>query len=175
MRLARSGADPDGVEAGLAAVQAQAVRILDDLRTLTRGIHPPVLSDRGLVAAIEARAATLPIGVTIECAEGVRETRWPPTLEAAAYFVVSEALTNVLKHSRSAGALVRVGGTGDALQVEIEDGGVGFVPADAGGTGLTGMRDRVETLGGDLRLVSNPGSGTRVRVRLPVPAVRGRA
>jgi len=143
------------------------------LRELARGIHPAVLSDRGLVEAIGARASTLPIGVTIDVDQGLNGTRFAPETEGAAYFVVSEALTNVIKHAHAPDATVRVAlvDPPGELQIEIVDRGCGFDDSAATRHGLRGLGGRLEALQGSLYVTSRPGAGTTVIARLPA---RGR-
>ena len=146
----------------------EATRELSDataeLRELARGIHPPVLTDRGLVAALEALAKRSPLPVKVEA----RATeRAPDAVEAAAYFVVSEALTNVARHADAAEAVVRVGRRDGLLWVEVEDDGSGGADV-AAGSGLRGLADRVGALSGALEVDSAAGRGTTVRAILPV-------
>ncbi len=134
-----------------------------ELRDLARGIAPPILADRGLKAAIEALARRSAIGVTIDADPDRRPL---PVVETAAYFVVAEALTNVAKHAAGAPAHVRVTLDGDdTLVLEIADEGPGG--ADPAGSGLTGLRSRVEALDGTLSVTSPPGGGTTIRAELP--------
>lgn len=163
-RLAR---DPANADVMLAELQEDARLALEDLRELAKGIHPAVLSDRGLIDAIEARAARLPIGVTIDTDGLARGARYPTDIESAAYFVVSEGLANVLKHASAARATVRLSRTTDALRVEIADEGRGFAPDEVPRSGLIGLQDRVEALGGRLEVLSAPGAGARLVARLP--------
>lgn len=168
LRLARNQLNRGELsDAALAELQAEARQTLEDLRELAHGIHPPVLTDRGLVAAIEARTARLPLGVRIEADAALRQIRFSPDVEAAAYFSCSEALANVLKHARATHAVVRLTAVGDRLQVEVEDDGVGFDRAVVPGTGLEAMRDRLEALGGTLRVRSGPGQGCLLVAELP--------
>jgi signal transduction histidine kinase len=159
-RLAR---DPDGARARLARVREQLERGLAELRDLARGIHPAVLTERGLEAALDAlvqRAA-----MTVELRAAVPE-RLDAAIEAAAYFLVSEALTNVAKYAQADTVSVEVASTGDALVVAISDDGVGGADPERG-SGLRGLVDRVSAIGGRLELSSPPGEGTRVRAHLP--------
>lgn len=174
LRLARNrlGRDPATVGAMLAEAQEEARRTLDELRELAHGIHPPVLSDRGIVAAVEARAARLPVGVAVEADGVLRETRYADEIEAAAYFLVSEGLANVLKHAGAGRIEVRLTDDGELLRVEVVDDGVGFGPAAAHGSGIVGLRDRIEAVGGRLHIRSRPGAGTRLSAELPVGAGR---
>jgi len=140
----------------------EATAAIGELRDLARGIAPPVLADRGLMAAVEAlgRRSAIPVNV-----EGSLARRPPLVVETAAYFAISEALTNVAKHAPQASALVTVSERGDLLVVEIADDGPGG--ADPAGAGLTGLRHRVEAVDGRVEIASDPGAGTLVRVELP--------
>src|SRR5439155_2693349 len=145
----------------------EAQRAIGELRDLARGIHPAVLTERGLEAALRdviARAA-----LPVELVEAPHE-RFPPTIEATAYFVVSEALANVAKYAHAERASVTVRRAGDALCVEVSDDGRGGADPDAG-SGLRGLRDRVGALNGRLTIDSPPGDGTRVRAELPAAIV----
>jgi signal transduction histidine kinase len=152
-------------DAGLAE-ETLGVAVEDGRRTLlslqetARGIHPPVLSDHGLAVAVAERTSRLPIRVDVETAlDGC--ARFSPEVEGAAYFVVSEALGNVLKHSGASRAWVRLEATaGSALRVVVRDDGCGFDPDAVPARGLVGLRDRVEAQGGTLAVVSEPGRGT---------------
>jgi len=170
IRLARNelrrGERP--ADALLADVQADATELLADLRELVHGIHPPVLSDRGLVAAIQTRADRLPVAIDV-CAEPeLRERRFGEDVEGAAYFVVCEALTNVVKHADASAATVELSASNGHLSIVVSDDGTGAHPAAAAGHGLTNLRDRVEALGGALNVDACPGAGTRVTAELPV-------
>jgi signal transduction histidine kinase len=142
--------------------RGEASAAIAELRDLARGIAPPVLADRGLSAAVEALGRRAAIPVTVE----TRIDRRPaPTVESAAYFVVAEALANVAKHAPGASARVRLVLEGDWLVVEVADDGPGG--ADADSAGLTGLRQRVEALDGELRVTSAPRAGTTIRAELP--------
>jgi signal transduction histidine kinase len=155
--------DPTEVPALTEAAQAELTLALEEIRELVQGLHPRVLSERGLVAALEALAARAVLPV--ELAELPAE-RLPPAVEAATYYVVSEALANAAKHSRASGVTVRVALEGTAAAVEVVDDGVGG--ADPQGSGLRGLSDRVAALGGVLAVSSEPGSGTALRAELPL-------
>ena len=159
LRLARNQLerDPAVADRTLAGLQEEAGRLLEDLRELARGIHPSVLSDHGLVEAVEGRATRMPIEVSVEADAAVRGARFSDDVEGAAYFVVSEALANVLKHSGADRATrAASAAAGGALELEVSDDGAGFDPGDAGGSGLANMSDRVEALGGRLIVRSPP-------------------
>jgi len=172
IRLARNelrrGERP--ADALLAEVQADATELLADLRELVHGIHPPVLSDRGLVAAIETRADRLPVAIEVRAEPELRERRFGEDVEGAAYFVVCEALTNVVKHAAASAATVELSASNGHLSIVVGDDGIGAHPAAADGHGLTNLRDRVEALGGALRVDARPGAGTQVAAELPVDA-----
>jgi len=169
LRLARNQLrrDPAVADAMLAELQEEARQTLEDIRDLAQGIHPAVLADRGLVEAIESRASRLPIGVAIEADAALRGARYAEDSEGAAFFLVSEGLANVLKHAAASRASVRLAEAEGRLQVEVSDDGVGFVPAEATGSGLTGLRDRIEAVGGVLVVTAGPGEGSSLRATLP--------
>ena len=136
---------------------------LGELRELARGIHPAILTDQGLQPALEALAARTPIPVDL----GAMPTeRLPASVEAAAYFVVAESLTNVTKYARAAQASVRVARDDGFAVVEVRDDGVGGADPKVG-TGLRGLADRVAALDGRLEVHSPPGEGTLVRANIP--------
>jgi len=164
--------DPLVVEATLAELQAQTSQLLRDLRALVQGIHPPVLADRGLLEALEARLARVPIGVQLHADPALRGDRYAPEVEAAAYFLVSEGLTNAMKHANASRVAIHLAVTDEHLTVEVDDNGVGFVPAHTRQSGLTGLRDRIEAVGGQLEVTSRPGAGCRLTAT--VPATRRR-
>jgi signal transduction histidine kinase len=166
LRLARMKAsDQPEVEAILDESSAELQASLDELRELARGIHPAVLTDRGLGAALESLASRAPLPVQIA---GAPPDELPPTVTTAIYFVVSEALTNVAKYARASSATVAVRRAADTVVVEVSDDGVGGADI-ASGSGLRGLSDRVATLDGRLELDSQPGEGTQVRAEIPVP------
>jgi len=133
---------------------------LTDLRELAAGMHPNILTNRGLHAAVDALAQRSICPVKVE----VSDARYPPHIEAAAYFVIAEALTNVAKHAQASHASVHVGSRDDSMTIDIEDDGSGG--ADFRGGGLLGLKDRVEAIGGSLQLHSPPGQGTRLHATL---------
>jgi signal transduction histidine kinase len=160
---ARSRLKDSGQEAVLELVdeaRASAQEAITELRNLTRGLHPPVLTDRGLDAALSAVAARLPIPVDVDVDVAPRPST---TVEGIAYFVVTEALTNVAKHARAQKAWVRIRRSGDRLAVTIGDDGVGGAKASPGG-GLAGLADRVSGVDGRLRVTSPPGGPTLIEV-----------
>lgn len=134
-----------------------------ELRELARGIHPVVLSDRGLAAALGGLAERSPVPVDI--VETPSE-RLPAPVESATYFVVAEALTNVARYAEANGASVRVGRQNGAVEIEVRDDGVGGADLDAG-TGLRGLEDRVAALEGSFAVRSDAGEGTTVEARIP--------
>ncbi|MFN8110682.1 MAG: histidine kinase [Thermoleophilia bacterium] len=163
LRVARGGVNGHAVLADqLDAAVDELQLAIDELRELARGIHPAVLSDRGLAAALEglARRAPLPVEVHADPA------RLPEPVEAAAYFVVAESLTNVARYAHATHAQVRVTRTDGRAVVEVHDDGRGGARADEG-SGLAGLSDRVSALGGRLSVNSPPGAGTVVRAEFP--------
>jgi signal transduction histidine kinase len=136
-----------------------------ELRDLARGLHPVALSERGLRSALESLTAGCPMPVTLD----VTADELPQRVELAAYFIVSEALTNATKYADATRMQIRVAPEGGSLSVEIVDDGCGGADA-AAGTGLRGLADRIDALGGELHVDSPPGCGTRVSARLPLAA-----
>jgi signal transduction histidine kinase len=166
LRLAQSRMrkDPDAADRLMAGAQEELRLALEELRELARGIHPAVLSDRGLQGALEALAGRLPIPIELSEAP---DDRLPAPIEAAAYFVVAEALTNVVKYAEASHASVTVVRSNGHAVVEVRDDGIGG--ADPGrGSGLRGLADRVAALDGRLELESPPGEGTLLRAEIPV-------
>jgi signal transduction histidine kinase len=163
MLKARLASDPASAELVDASLEKLAAA-LDELRELARGIHPAILTDRGLPAALDALVGRIPLPV--DCAVSVEE-RVAPAVEAAAYFVVAEALTNVVKYAHASRARVTVRRIGDRLEVEVADDGLGGADPREG-SGLRGLEDRVAAVDGALEVHSPRGEGTRVVARLPV-------
>jgi signal transduction histidine kinase len=159
----RLDGDPAGARELLDGARAEARAALEDLRELARGIHPAVLTDRGLAAALDALADRAPLPVEVE---EVPDERLPGAVEAAAYFVVAESLTNVAKYAQASHAEVRVGRDDGVALIEVRDDGVGGADPEAG-TGLRGLADRLAALDGRLEVESEPGRGTVVRARVP--------
>jgi signal transduction histidine kinase len=169
LRLARNRLSRDQLTADeLTELQDQAREMLRDLRELAHGIHPPVLSDNGLVAALESRVTRSPISVQILADDELRAERFSEDVEGTAYFVACEALTNVAKHAGTDGARVRLSHSGDRLCLIVEDDGQGFESNGARSGGLANIRDRVEALHGRLTIESRPDAGTSVRAELPL-------
>jgi len=152
----------------LQQLQVDATEALETLRDLARGIYPPILADRGLLAALESQARKATIPVTVE-ATALR--RYPQELEATMYFCVLEALQNVQKYADAGHATVRLHESNSTLGFSVIDDGRGF-DSDrmVRGSGLTNMRDRLDALGGTLAVVSHPGHGCRVEGIVPVTA-----
>lgn len=159
--------DPDTARRLLDEAQDQAEQALTDLRNVVRGIHPPILTDRGLVGAVRALAAGSGLRVGVEVHRLERDgVRAPAAVEAAAYFVVAEALTNAAKYSGAPGASVRLERTGRGVLVRVTDQGAGGVDESAG-SGLAGIRRRVAALDGTVEISGPPGGPTVVEARLP--------
>jgi signal transduction histidine kinase len=162
MARAKLETDPAAATALVGQAHEEAKRALAELRDLARGIHPAVLEDRGLDAAISALAARSPVPVEVDVTGG----RLPGPVESAAYFVVAEALTNAAKHARAAEIGVRIARHRDLLIVEVIDDGVGGADP-ARGTGLRGLADRVAAVDGHLTITSPAGGSTVIRAELP--------
>ena len=144
--------DPEAARRQLASAREELALALDELRDLARGIHPAVLRDRGLGPALNALAVRAPVTVQVAAFPG---ERLPEPVETAAYYLVAEALTNTARHAHATVVTVRVTRTGDRARVEVRDDGTGG--ADTGhGSGLRGLADRFEALGGYLELDSRP-------------------
>ncbi len=166
LRLVQSRLHSSPGEAGqlLERFSDELAAAITELRDLAQGIHPAVLTERGLEAALEVLAARAPLVVELDVDV---QGRLPEPVETAAYYAVSESLTNVVKHSAASAAVVRVVSCEGIVAVEVSDDGIGGADA-SGGSGLRGLRDRAETLGGELSVESSPGRGTLVRAELPV-------
>ena len=136
---------------------------LDELRDLARGVHPAILAEAGLGAALRglARRSALPVRLQMH-----QDGRLPAESEATAYYVVSEAFANAIKHARASAVDIRVDVDEGMLAVQVSDDGAGGADASRG-SGLTGIRDRVEAVGGTLAVHSPPGSGTVLTARVP--------
>ena len=165
LRLAESKLqnDPPAAAGILSGAREELTHALADLRELARGIHPAVLSDRGLSAAVDALVSRSPVPVEAE----VPEVKLPPAVEAAAYYVVAEALTNVVKYGQASAAEVSVDADNGTVTVTVSDDGVGGADP-AQGSGLRGLADRVEALEGRLVVTSPRGRGTTVRAEIPI-------
>lgn len=165
MARASLGAAPDGALGSLLDQAAGEARLaLKELRELAQGIHPAVLTEAGLAAALESLAERSPVPVEVV---GVVDGRLPAPIEAAAYFVVSESLVNAVKHAGASAVSVRLGRDDGHLRVEVSDDGAGGARV-LPGSGLEGLADRVASLDGRFELVSGPGNGTLVKVELPL-------
>ncbi|WP_327312250.1 sensor histidine kinase [Streptomyces sp. NBC_01235] len=160
------GADPETARKLLADAQDQAEEALTELRHVVRGIHPPILTDRGLVGAVRALAAGSGLRVAVRADDPADGPRAPAAVEAAAYFVIAEALTNAAKYSGSERAEVVLARSRTGLSVRVRDQGCGGADERAG-SGLLGMRRRVAALDGTVRVTSPVGGPTVVEVELP--------
>jgi signal transduction histidine kinase len=164
MVASRLESDPQAAREMLATAQGDLARGLDELRELARGIHPVVLTERGLGPALDALAARAPVPVEIA---KLPDERLAAPIEAAAYYVVAESVTNVVKYAHASSATVSVARSNGAATVTVADDGVGGADP-AGGSGLRGLAARVEALNGRLEIDSPPGGGTRVRAEIPL-------
>jgi signal transduction histidine kinase len=167
LRLAQAKleADSGGARDILTAAGDELALALAELRELARGIHPAMLTDRGLGAAVESLVTRAPLPVEL----GVMpDERLPAQVEAAAFYVISEALANIGKYAQASLARVSVSRENGYAVVEVDDDGVGGANP-AGGSGLRGLVDRVEALDGTLEVVSPEGGGTHIRAEIPCP------
>ena len=155
--------DPAEVPQLVESAQTELALALEEIRELVRGLHPRLLSDRGLEPALAglAERSVLPVEIV-----EIPSERLPPSVEAGAYYLVAEALANAGKHSEASQVRVRVSTDGACTAVEVVDDGVGGADQETG-TGLRGLADRVAALGGGLEIVSKPGQGTILRATLP--------
>jgi signal transduction histidine kinase len=163
-RLRRRADDPEAVREAALGLRGGLDAAVTDIRGLVQGILPPLLAERGLRAAAEELAAQAPLPVALEC--DPEEFDAPEHVQSAGYFVISEALVNVAKHSQATHATVSLERRDGALRIEVSDDGVGGADR-ARGTGIDGLTDRVAAVGGRLELESAPGAGTRLRAELP--------
>ena len=159
-RVLRS--DPAAGEQALAELQDGLRLVMAELRELAHGIHPSVLSDRGLLEAVEALALRSALPVDVRAEASLRGLRLPEDIEGAGYFTVAEALANVGKHAHATRAEVHLGASEGALRIEVRDDGDGFDLGAAAGEGLRNLAERLAALGGHLDIDSRPGQGTRV-------------
>jgi signal transduction histidine kinase len=164
MAESRLTADPPAAAQLIAEAREEAKLAVKELRELASGIHPALLSERGLGPALEALAARAPVPTTVE---GVPDQRLPPPVESAVYFVTAESLTNVAKYAGAMSAGVSLAVEHGRLRLIVRDDGAGGADANSG-TGLRGLRDRVEALDGILHVDSPPGLGTMVIAEIPL-------
>jgi signal transduction histidine kinase len=165
--LERQAEDPDTVRASATRLKDALQDALDELRALARGIYPPLLADQGLAAALEAQSRKAAVPTTIE-SDGIG--RYPREIESAVYFCALEALQNVAKYADATSAVVRLGERDGRLEFEIADDGRGFdTTATSYGTGMQGMVDRLDAIGGTLEVSSESGRGTMVLGRIALP------
>jgi signal transduction histidine kinase len=162
-------ADPGRGAALFEEARTELELAIDELRQLAHGLHPAVLTQLGLASAVRNVAARAGVPITLT---ELPSRRVPATAEATAYYVFAEALTNARKHARAEGIVVRIAIVGDALEVEVVDDGIGGA-SEAAGSGLQGLHDRVEAVGGAFAVYSPAGRGTRVAASIPLAAGGG--
>jgi signal transduction histidine kinase len=161
--------DPAKAAAMIEELQADTTEALGNLRDLARGIYPPLLADQGLAAALDAQARKAAVPVTVE-ANGVG--RYPQDAETAVYFCCLEALQNVAKYAHASHAVVRLSAPDGLLTFAVSDDGDGFDPNRTSlGTGVQGMIDRLDAIGGSLEVHSEPGKGTTITGHIPALAL----
>ena len=168
LRAARAAVPPELGELGaeLDRAAAGATGALDELREIARGIHPAILAEGGLRRALRTLARRSPIPVELQVRA---DERLPDQVEVSAYYVVAEALTNAARHSRASAVSVEVEVAGEVLRVAVRDDGAGGADL-ARGTGLVGLKDRVQALGGRIFLDSRSGAGTSLQAEFPLTA-----
>lgn len=155
-------------ETTLEELQQDAAHILTDLRSLAQGIHPTILTDGGLVEAVEDRCKRLPIEVLVDIAPELEDRRFDDDIEGASYFFIIEGITNVLKHAAATRTRVGIRSVDRQLELQVSDNGDGFNTTSAPLNGLIGLSDRFRALGGSISFTSEPGGGTVLTGRLPV-------
>jgi signal transduction histidine kinase len=161
---ADDAADRDGLRAELSRIAAGLADAVAELQELSRGIHPAVLSERGLGPALRALARRCAVPVELDVSA---DARFPEPVEIAAYYVASEALANAMKHAQASGVEISLAARDGSLLLSIGDDGIGGADP-ARGSGLAGLADRVEALGGSIRVRSAAGAGTQITVDLPL-------
>jgi signal transduction histidine kinase len=169
-RLGLARATANGNAAVFDDLQRDVQRILSDLRALAQGIHPSVLTDAGLGEAIRECADRMPLPTTVDVDPTIATSRPHPDIEAAAYFVVAEALTNTVKHAHATRVTIHVGRVDGLLRVQITDDGTGFDPDTVHRHGLAGIEDRITAHGGTFQLASETVAGTTVIATIPTTA-----
>jgi signal transduction histidine kinase len=147
----------------LAHIAEQLTGVFDRVREISHGIHPAILSEKGLAPALRALARRAPVPVELD----LRAGRLPGPVEVAAYYAVSEALANAAKHARASAVQVQLGADDAMVRLAVRDDGIGGADP-ARGSGLTGLRDRIEARGGTLHITSPPGGGTTLLIQIPV-------
>jgi signal transduction histidine kinase len=152
------------VKAHLASTADGLAAAVDNLREISRGIHPAILSQGGMEAALKVLARRSAVAVQLDVSV---DRRLPDSVQVAVYYVVSEALTNVAKHARASLVRVRLAAEGAVLRLSVDDDGVGGAVPEHG-SGLIGLRDRIEALGGTIEIASPAGTGTTLLVEIPV-------
>jgi PAS domain S-box-containing protein len=169
LELAREefGSPPASAAELLDQARDLAGQAVDELRELARGVYPSILTTRGLAAAVEEVARQTPLPVSVQVSN---DARFPSAIEANAYFTITEALTNAVKHARASRVLVEIRTENDALILEVADDGVGGADLSRAGNGLHSMMDRIAALGGSFSLESPEGVGTKVLATIPTPS-----
>jgi len=157
-----------GTEEILGELQRDLGALLDHVRDVAYAMYPPVLSDRGLLEAVEAQAGKLAVPMAVRADPALRGMRFPPPIEATAWYVLAEALSNVVKHAQASEVEVSLHRVDGSLRLSVRDDGLGFDPADRRGLGLAGLSDRLDTVNGSVSIDSAVGEGTLVTVRIPL-------
>lgn len=162
---ARGDLSPETIE----ELQAEAQHILSDVRELAQGIHPSVLTDGGILEAVEERCTYIPVDVSIRASEALRTMRFDDDVEGAAYFFVSETLANALKHADASRIEITLDADNEGIQLGVTDDGCGFNPSTNRSNGLIGLGDRIRALGGTITISSRAEHGTSVQATIPTP------
>jgi signal transduction histidine kinase len=161
--MAASADDVEEMRSAVATAQGEAKAAVQELRELANGLHPAILTNGGLVAAVDSLAGRTPLPIRAD----VTEERFPPDVEAAAWFITCEAIANAVKHAEASGIDVRARRLGGELVVVVRDDGRGGVRPE--GTGIRGIADRAEAVGGSLEVRSEGGAGTEITATFPLP------
>jgi signal transduction histidine kinase len=164
LRQVQADAPPE-LEGGLSRIAERVTEVLNQVREISRGIHPSILSELGLARTLKALARRSAVPVELDLRTGPRR---PDHVEVAAYYAVSEALANATKHAQASVVRVELDTLGATVRLAIRDDGIGGADP-AKGSGLTGLRDRIEALGGTLDVTSPAGGGTTLLIEIPVP------
>jgi signal transduction histidine kinase len=169
-----AASSPADADAELERLGEQANATLEGLRDLARGIFPPLLADKGIVAALDAHIRKTGVRATLEIGPGFTDLRFDDRTEACVYFCCLQALQNVVRHAGNAESVVRLSTAGDSISFQVADRGAGFDPVSTDrGMGLQIMQDRVDALGGSFEVASGAGAGTTVSGRIPARALEG--
>lgn len=169
LSLVRSSLTHDPARELINEVSVAALRIIDDLRELAHGSYPSVLSDLGLVAAVETKARRIPIPESVTSSNDLRGSRLSVEFEESAYFFVAESMANVLKHAQATRVAINLAMSDRAIEIHVQDNGAGPPSSVHSGSGLTALRDRIQAVNGSITVAEATAGGAIVRARIPLP------